>query len=72
MVSLRQLETDTGLNAYTQGAVKDAVKDIVGVQFRNLATVGGSIWGRFGFSDVLTVFLAMDTEVELFQVEEFL
>ena len=40
MVSLRQLETDTGLNAYTQGAVRDAVKDIVGVQFRNLATVG--------------------------------
>ncbi len=67
MVSLRQLETDAGLNAYTQGAVRDAVKDIVGVQFRNLATVGGSIWGRFGFSDVLTVFLAMDTEVELFQ-----
>jgi len=64
MVSLRQLETDAGLNAYTQGAVRDAVKDIVGVQFRNLATVGGSIWGRFGFSDVLTVFLAMDTEVE--------
>ena len=57
MVSLRQLETDAGLNAYTQGAVRDAVKDIVGVQFRNLATVGGSIWGRFGFSDVLTVFL---------------
>ena len=66
MVSMRQLETDAGLNAYTQGAVRDAVKDIVGVQFRNLATVGGSIWGRFGFSVVLTVFLAMDTEVELF------
>ena len=46
---------------------RDAVKDIVGVQFRNLATVGGSIWGRFGFSDVLTVFLAMDTYVELYQ-----
>lgn len=72
MVSMRQLETDAGLNAYTQGAVRDAVKDIVGVQFRNLATVGGSIWGRFGFSDVLTVFLAMDTEVELFQGGRFL
>ena len=32
-----------------------------------MATVGGSIWGRFGFSDVLTVFLAMDTYVELYQ-----
>ena len=66
MVSLRQLELHAGLNEYTHGAVKNAVKDIVGVQFRNLATVGGSIWGRFGFSDVLTVFLAMDTYVEWF------
>ena len=32
-----------------------------------MATIGGSIWGRFGFSDVLTVFLAMDTYVELYQ-----
>lgn len=67
MVSLRQLENHEGINAYTQGAVRNAVKDIVGVQFRNMATVGGSIWGRFGFSDVLTVFLAMDAYVELFR-----
>ena len=63
MVTLRQLETHAGLNTYTSGALRDAVKDIVGVQFRNTATVGGSIWGRYGFSDVLTVFLAMDTTV---------
>ena len=67
MVSLRQLELHDGLNAYTSGAVKNAVKDIVGVQFRNMATVGGSIWGRFGFSDVLTMFLAMDSFVELYK-----
>ena len=67
MVSLRDIEQHTGLNIYTDGAVKDAVKDIVGVQFRNMATVGGSIWGRFGFSDVLTVFLAMDSYVELYK-----
>ena len=67
MVSLRDLEMHEGLRAYTGGAVTDAVKDIVGVQFRNMATVGGSIWGRFGFSDVLTVFLAMDTYVELYK-----
>ena len=67
MVPLRQLELHAGLNAYTGGAVKNAVKDIVGVQFRNMATVGGSIWGRFGFSDVLTMFLAMDCFVELYK-----
>ena len=67
MATLRQLEQHEGLNAYTGGAVKNAVKDIVGVQFRNMATLGGSIWGRFGFSDVLTVFLAMDSYVELYK-----
>lgn len=29
--------------------------------------MGGSIWGRFGFSDVLTLFLAMDSYVELYK-----
>lgn len=67
MVSLRQIEQHEGLNAYTCGAAAKAVQDIVGVQFRNLATVGGSLWGRFGFSDVLTVFLAMDSYVELYK-----
>lgn len=76
MATLRQLELHEGLNAYTSGAVRNAVKDIVGVQFRNMATLGGSIWGRFGFSDVLTMFLAMDCYVELYKggivpLEEF-
>ena len=76
MTTLIDLEMHAGLNCYSCNAVKNAVKDIVGVQFRNMATVGGSIWGRFGFSDVLTVFLAMDTYVELYKggimsLEEF-
>ena len=67
MVTLRDLEMHEGLNAYSGRAVRNAVKDIVGVQFRNMATIGGSLWGRFGFSDVLTVFLAMDCYVELYK-----
>ena len=67
MATLRDIEMHEGLNTYAGGAVADAVKDIVGVQFRNMATVGGSIWGRFGFSDVLTVFLALDSYVELYK-----
>ena len=66
MTSLRALETDKRLNEYTQGAIRESVRHIVGVQFRNCATVGGSIWGRYGFSDVLTMFLGMDTWVELY------
>lgn len=67
MTSLRQVELHQGLNTYTQGAAGAAVRDIIGVQFRNLATVGGSIWGRFGFSDVLTFFLSLETFVELYR-----
>lgn len=67
MVSLRDLENNKSLNDYTNNSIRDALKDIIGVQFRNLATIGGSIWGRFGFSDVLTVFLALDSYVELYK-----
>ena len=67
MVTLRQLEQHPGLAAYTHGAMREAVRHIVGVQLRNLATVGGSIYSRFGFSDVLTMFLAMDCDVELYK-----
>ena len=67
MVTLRDLEQHPGLNSFFGNAIAHAVQDIVGVQFRNMATVGGSIWGRFGFSDVLTVFLALDSYVELYK-----
>ncbi len=67
MVSLRQLEVHEGFNTYTQGMAKEALRHIVGVQFRNLATVGGSIFGRYGFSDVLTLLLGLDTYVELYK-----
>lgn len=66
MVTLRQLEQDHLLNDYTYGAMKESVRHIVGVQFRNLATVGGSLFGRYGFSDVLTMFMALDAYVELY------
>ena len=67
MVTLRQLELHEGFSVYSEGANKEALRHIVGVQFRNLATVGGSVFGRFGFSDVLTLLLAMDSYVELYK-----
>jgi len=67
MVSLRDLELHPSLNESFQNGFKEAVRHIVGVQFRNCATVGGSIFARFGFSDVLTLFLALDSYVELYK-----
>ena len=66
MTTLRTLETHEG-RAYTNGAMRESVRHIVGVQLRNLATLGGSLYSRFGFSDVLTMFLALDASVELYK-----
>ena len=61
MTTLRQLEVHESFNEYTDGCAKEALRHIVGVQFRNLATVGGSIYGRYGFSDVLTLLIGLDS-----------
>ncbi len=67
MTSLRMMELHEGLNKYTNGAMREALRHIVGVQFRNTATVGGSVAGRFGFSDVSTILLALDAQVVLYK-----
>lgn len=77
MTTLRTLENHETFGKYTGNMAKEALRYIVGVQFRNLATVGGSIYGRFGFSDVLTLFAALDCYVELYKggnvpIQEFI
>lgn len=66
MCTLRQLELHQGIRDMYGDGLTESLRHIVGVQFRNQATVGGSIYGRFGFSDVLTALLALDTFVELY------
>lgn len=64
MTTLRAMEIHDGLNSYFEGYLAKAVEGIVGVQFRNGATVGGSVASKLGFSDVITALLALDTELE--------
>jgi CO/xanthine dehydrogenase FAD-binding subunit len=66
MATLRDIEIHPGLKSCFNGFLTNALEPIVGVQFRNGATIGGSIYSRFAFSDVLTALLALDTEVELY------
>lgn len=65
MMTLRQLEQSAALNSAFGGAFAQAVSPIVGTQFRNTATLGGSVYGRFGFSDVSTLLLALGATVML-------
>lgn len=67
MCTLRDLEVHKSLNSYFNGAIAKSLGHIVGVQFRNCATIGGSIYSRFGFSDILTALMALDTYVELYK-----
>lgn len=66
MVTLRELETNSVIASLYDGVIGTSVQDIVGVQFRNLATIGGSIYSRFGFSDILTALLALPVDVVLY------
>lgn len=66
-VTLRQWERDEWMAQYSHGMIGAAVKPIVGVQFRNLATLGGSIASRFGFSDVACLGTALGMEAEYYR-----
>ncbi|MBP1925989.1 CO/xanthine dehydrogenase FAD-binding subunit [Sedimentibacter acidaminivorans] len=67
MCTLRDIELHRGLNDCYPNLISKSVEHIVGVQLRNMATIGGSIYSRFGFSDVLTAFLSLDSYVELYK-----
>ncbi|MGL4344479.1 MAG: FAD binding domain-containing protein [Cellulosilyticaceae bacterium] len=76
-VTLRQMETHPLLETLGGGILAQCVKHIVGVQFRNSATIGGSVFGKFGFSNIITALLALETEVVLYHggrmpLEQFL
>lgn len=66
MTTLRDLEVSPILNKYFDRVLPKAVQDIIGVQFRNVVTVGGSVFSRYGFSDLIVALLALQTEVELY------
>lgn len=67
MTTLRQMETSKLLHHWFGTLFSDAFRNIVGVQFRNLATLGGSVYSRFGFSDVICALSALNARVHLYQ-----
>lgn len=77
MATFRDIETNAVLKDYFNGVLPESISHIIGVQFRNIVTVGATVYSKYGFSDLLTALLALDTDVELFQggrmsLEEFL
>lgn len=77
MTTFRQLETNKELNEYFGDVLRKSVENIIGVQFRNVVTVGATVFSKYSFSDLITGLLCLDTDVELFKggrmsLQEFL
>lgn len=77
MITFGDLEQSPILKKYFSNMLALSVKDIVGIQLRNIVTVGGTVYSRYGFSDLVTGLLALDTKVNLHKqgiipLEEFL
>jgi len=70
MVSLRDFELSPLLKNIQGGILIEAVSQIMGVAFRNGATIGGSVAGRFPFSDIITPLLALETKVVFYPYKE--
>lgn len=70
MSTLRQIETNDLLVKECNGIFSKAVKSIMGVGIRNIATIGGSIMGKYAFSDILTPLQVMETRLVFHNVGE--
>lgn len=77
MVTQRDFENSPVVQKLFSGAIAFSVREVMGVNFRNLATIGGSIMGRYPFSDVITGLLPYDVSLEFYpsqkmSLEEYL
>lgn len=61
--SLRKLENFPAISSIYDGILGKSIGEVMGVPFRNIATIGGTVAGKFGFSDILTPLLALNTEL---------
>lgn len=67
LTTLRKIETSDLLKKHLNGILPNTVSCISGIQVRNIATIGGTVWGKYGFSDLLTSLLCLDADVTLYK-----
>ncbi|MGL6106629.1 FAD binding domain-containing protein [Romboutsia sp.] len=66
MTTFRTLETSSTIKENFGKLIQNSVEDIIGIQFRNVVTIGGTVYSKYGFSDLIVALLSLDTEVELY------
>ena len=70
MVTQRDFENHPAVRKLFNDSIAFAVREIMGVNFRNLATVGGSIMGRYPFSDLICGLLPYHVELEFYPAQK--
>jgi CO/xanthine dehydrogenase FAD-binding subunit len=70
MTSLREIETNPDVKEIASGILTNAIGKIMGINIRNLATIGGSVMGRFSFSDLMAVLLVLDCRLNFYEFGE--
>ena len=66
LVSQREFENSPVIRKLYNDAISFATREVMGVNFRNIATVGGSIMGRYPFSDVICGLLPYEVCLEFY------
>ena len=70
MVTQRDFENSPVIRSLFNDSIAFAVREVMGVNFRNIATIGGSIMGRYVFSDVISGLLPYDVTLEFYPKAE--
>lgn len=70
MATVRDIEVSPELQQAFGPLFNRTVRHIVGVQMRNIITAGGTVAGRYGFSDLNTTLLALDAKIFLYREGE--
>lgn len=63
MTTLREVELSKAIVGLSSGILSQAISHIMGINIRNIATLGGSVMGRFSFSDIMPVLLVLNAKL---------
>jgi CO/xanthine dehydrogenase FAD-binding subunit len=66
MTKLRELETNKYTTNELNGILSNMVKQIGGIQLRNIVTIGGSVCGKYSFSDILPTLVALNVNLKFY------
>ena len=70
MTTLRSIEVNKDCQQALGGILSNMVQQIGSLQLRNIVTIGGSICGKYSFSDLLPSLIALDATLRFYKAGE--